>query len=1015
MAGTGTAEKPKLTFTQAVSKGKGFVSTAKNELKSYWHVPRPGFEMPYKEWASATLSTACDSTHSSVFNFLSFSASCYLIMRYYQVDALDFTVIGLIGAPLGYFWSILGWSITDNLGHLEKKRERRLVGVYTTAVIAGIALMLFCPVSFGEAFVKGFGKIFGVQIFLNGFNSVRDLYLRKYLIPKYGRYKFWPYVNAPMRVITTFILLYWDFSRYNYGDMLWRLYLCFSLNSMRPTGGFANSMYPFATNNNDERVLLQCYPIKIGGLMKNIIGDWTVPILATMFGGPENIRTMRWLNLPIGLITLGTVLATIPKIKERLPQPPVEKKVTFTFWEGVTGVLRNKYRWITMVSGVFDYFGEGARLARDCIWFYMLRMSDGGLFVFLRTVSTLYNIPAEFLAPFIIKRFDFKKLYMVSRSIAVVCDVLELLAVLFLNNHSVVTLAIALLVLNFISGLFTRANAKAIENMNIKINDYQMWLSGERLESYSGVFGWVQAPATYIIGLLIPLLYRTYGLSSDYDVLFNHGVRLKVWIFGALLCIAGDIICIIPYAFFNYSNKKHAHIMAEQKERAEAAWNEAEMEGDLKHDGTIGRPSAFEIKTDEKEKEEAARRKAEKEAAIELKKAQKQKRFKLFSDEKDYAPLPVYNVESVNGWRKKLYRKEDIEGAAIDAEIFKADGNAHKQYIRPRKMVLKNSVKTAVSIMLVITIVASLMISFKTVTNAKAEKYKYVESNSDDMPTGWYLSQFSGLSSETTVELNYAKKEIKKPVWIEVLEYFAIKEKESDVYETNEKGEKQPIIALGDFSLSNNTYLTSILIGPSVQYIGEWVFNNCPNLKEIKADPENKWFTSVDGVLYTKDMTELIAYPEARGYMDKKDERADNDGWVTYSEYEVPEGVKKIWYYAFYKVDTLTKISFPSTLEVIGEMAFWTCRGLTEIELNEGLKEIHKDAFSYCTEVKGEVILPSTLVYMGNYVFSKTAGITGFTANMTKEEFEERGVTKDAYRWHYRTGISSENEIKFAS
>ena len=52
---------------------------------------------------------------------------------------------------------------------------------------------------------------------------------------------------------------------------------------------------------------------------------------------------------------------------------------------------------------------------------------------------------------------------------------------------------------------------------------------------------------------------------------------------------------------------------------------------------------------------------------------------------------------------------------------------------------------------------------------------------------------------------------------------------------------------------------------------------------------------------------------------------------------------------------------------------------------------------------------------MGNYVFSTTAGIAGFTANMTKEEFEERGVTKDAYRWYYRTGISSDNEIIFAS
>lgn len=1015
MARTSTTDKPKLTFTEALGKGKGLISTAKNEITAHWNVPRPGFEMPYKEWAWATLGTACDNAHGAVFNFLSFSASCYLIMRYYQVDALDFTVIGLIGAPLGYFWSILGWGITDNLGHMEPQKERRLLAIYATAIIGGLACIMFCPVSFGEAFVKGFGKIFGIQIFLSGYNAVRDLYLRKYFIPKYGRYKFWPYLNAPIRIITTFILLFWDFSRYNYGDMLWRLYLCFSLNSNRPTAGFATAMYPFATNNNDERVLLQCYPIKIGGLLKNILADWTVPILAALFGGPENIRSMRWLNLPIGLVTLATVLVTIPKIHERLPQPPIEKKVTFDFWEGVTGVLRNKYRWITMISGVFDYLGVGARLARDCVWFYMLRMSDGGWFVFLRTVSTLYNIPAEFLTPFIIKRFDFKKLYIFSRSMAVICDIFELLAVIFFRDKGIVTLAIVILVLNFISGLLTRSNAKAIENMNIKINDYQMWLSGERLESFSGVFGWIQSPATYLIGLLVPLLYRTYGLSSDYDILFNHGVRLKVWIFGAILCIIGDIICVIPYAFFNYSNKKHALIIEEQKKRAEAAWNEAEIEGTLKHDGIIGRPSAFEIKTDEAETEAAKLRRQEKEAAIELKKAKKQKRFKLFRDEKDYTPLPLYNSDSVKGWQKKLYRKEDVDGADADAEVFIADGNEHKQYIRPRKMVLKSSVKTAVSIVLVITIFISLAISFKTVTNAKAEKYKYVESASGEQPAGWYLDQFSGLSSETKVELYYAKKETKKPLWEEVLEYFSIIEKTKDVYITDENGEKQALIALGDFSLSNNSYLTSISIGPNIQYIGEWVFNNCPNLREIKVDPENKWFVSVDGVLYTKDMTELVAYPEARGYTDVGNENADDEGWVFYSQYEIPEGVKKIWYYAFYKVDTLTNVSFPSTLEVIGEMAFWTCRGLVSIEFNEGLKEIHKDAFSYCTEMKGEVIFPSTLTYMGDYVFSKVAGVTGFTFNMSEEKFKETGVTKNAYRWYYRTGISSESELKFAS
>ncbi len=998
-----------------MNKGRQYAKTGLHEVKAHWNTPRPGFDMPYKEWAWTTLCNAFDGTHGALSGFLSFSASCYLIMRYYQVDSLDFMAINLIGAPLGYLWCVLGWGIADNLGRLEKKTERRLIAVYSAAIAIGLALILFSPVSFGEGFIQGLGKIFGIQVLLSGYNAIRELLLRKYLIPKFGRFKFWPYVNAPMRIITTFFLLFWDFKQYNYGDMLWRLYLVFSLHSGRTTAGYVGNMYKFSTTNNNERLILECYPVKIGGLMKNIIADWTVPILAMQFGGPENIRTMRWLFFPIATVALVMVLITFPKMRERLPQPPIEKKVTFSFWEGVTAVLRNKYRWITMISGIFDFLGVGARLARDCIWFYMLRMTDGVWFVFLRTVFDLYNIPAEFLAPFIIKRFDFKKLYMVSRGIAVICDIFELLAVIFCNNQSVVTMAVLLLILNFIAGLLTGANGKATGNMGIKINDYQMWLSGERLENFSGIFGWIQAPLIYLIGLIIPLLYRTYGLTSDYDVLFNQDVRIKVWIFGAILCIAGDIICILPYSFFNYSNRKHEQIMEEQKERSEAAWTEAEAEGTLTQDGAIGRPSVFVVESDEAEKIASLERKREKEEALAAAKAEKakRKRFSLFRDEKDYVPLPEFNKSATEGWQRKLFRKEDIEGALADAAVFKEDGGQIKRYLPPRKFVMKKSVKATVSVVLAITITASLGISFKTVTNAKAEKYVYAENIDGKGLSGYYLDQFSGLSSQKEIKLYYAKNEIKPPIWRQVLEYFSIIDVPPDEYIADINGKYAPLVALGDFSLPNNSYLTSITIGPEISYIGKWVFNNCQNLREFKVDPANKWFKAVDGVLYTIDGKELVAYPEARGYDDKGNEKSGENTWVPYSTYEIPDGVAKIWYYAFYKVDTLASVAFPPTLKEIGEMAFWTCNSLESLKLNEGLEVIAKDAFSYNVNLEGDIVFPSTLCSIGDFAFSKDAKITGFTFNMTKAIFDERGVTTDAYRWNYRTGASKDSLLKF--
>ena len=76
--------------------------------------------------------------------------------------------------------------------------------------------------------------------------------------------------------------------------------------------------------------------------------------------------------------------------------------------------------------------------------------------------------------------------------------------------------------------------------------------------------------------------------------------------------------------------------------------------------------------------------------------------------------------------------------------------------------------------------------------------------------------------------------------------------------------------------------IESIDIPASVNRIDECAFAMCNSLKEINVDPANKYYTNVDGVLYSKDMTELIWCPQ----------RAED-------EFTVPASVKLIHAYAF--------------------------------------------------------------------------------------------------------------------
>ena len=64
-------------------------------------------------------------------------------MHHYKLPYLSFSLIALIGLPLSYLWNLLDWFITDNLGILPKRSERRMNILYLSVATAGILLLVF--------------------------------------------------------------------------------------------------------------------------------------------------------------------------------------------------------------------------------------------------------------------------------------------------------------------------------------------------------------------------------------------------------------------------------------------------------------------------------------------------------------------------------------------------------------------------------------------------------------------------------------------------------------------------------------------------------------------------------------------------------------------------------------------------------------------------------------------------------------------------------------------------------
>ena len=83
----------------------------------------------------------------------------------------------------------------------------------------------------------------------------------------------------------------------------------------------------------------------------------------------------------------------------------------------------------------------------------------------------------------------------------------------------------------------------------------------------------------------------------------------------------------------------------------------------------------------------------------------------------------------------------------------------------------------------------------------------------------------------------------------------------------------------------------------------------------------------------------------------------------------IPDEVKTIDKGAFSGCSNLTSLTLPLTLEKIGESAFGHCSSICELSLPNTLKEIGSYAFTFCDSLTGNLDLPESLELLGSMAF----------------------------------------------
>ena len=224
-----------------------------------------------------------------------------------------------------------------------------------------------------------------------------------------------------------------------------------------------------------------------------------------------------------------------------------------------------------------------------------------------------------------------------------------------------------------------------------------------------------------------------------------------------------------------------------------------------------------------------------------------------------------------------------------------------------------------------------------------------------------------------------------------------------------------------DYAFHECDELVSVAIPASVISIGNTVFNGCSSLKEIRVSVDNEHYSSMNGLLLSKDGKTLIAgingdvvIPEC---VTSIGVRAFNGcstlesivipvnvtsvgkypfdgcsslknvtvpGWQcridfsTVTNLVISEGTTRIGNGAFENCSSLMCVTIPDSVLTIGVRAFDECRSLKNITIPNSVTNIGDSAFSYCSSLTS-VTIPDSVANIGDGAFIECSSLVSVT------------------------------------
>jgi len=543
------------------------IKQAPGYVKEHWNRPNEGEYLSLSEMVAYTFGQAGVYIFMTFASFMTFGAT-YFTGSIMGISNLDFTIIGIMSTIVNYILIVfnpVGVLIYENHGRLSPKMKTFAHIAYMSEIVIG-AVCYFIPSQGFEFIIKGFPQLIGNMLLISGVTNYITWIIRRVFSAKHGRLKpFLVICGIPSAIIMS-VIPYLPLLDMSYTKRLIVLHFSFTLMNYF-YGNLTNltGLVAFITPNSQERQRLYSIVPIITGLFPSLINMF-LPMLISVTGGYLNLKTYR-VFVPIFSFTGILVSLAIVKCKERVIEPPIERRKKVTFFQGAKNVLKNKYFWIINISNTLGLYQWhiGNLLAW---WFiYSLRMEwfsgvAANIVVVGMTVGNL-------LCPVLTRKFEKRDILLLSRALTILMCFGIVLAVKMGNIY---IFLISLTLKNTIQPVVDGIGS----GLGADVQVYHQWKYGERADSMSGVFSWFLNPVNMVISYIVPYLLKLVGFTSDWDVLYDSAILTKVFSIYTWASIISLVLVTLPFVFYDLTKEKYETCVSELKQRVEGTANSSE-------------------------------------------------------------------------------------------------------------------------------------------------------------------------------------------------------------------------------------------------------------------------------------------------------------------------------------------------------------------------------------------------------------------------------------------------------